>query len=183
MVHELAEEAPAGELVVRFAEDGRAVLGGAARRLDPEAGRQDASVEPGGLVEGLDHVQVAAPPGCEPEARRFYGELLGLAELEKPASLRDRGGVWFAAGNQQLHVGVAEPFEPARKAHPALRVQPNCIDDLAAALEAAGKRVVWDDELEGVRRCFSEDPWGNRVELIAAGWGWATPAGTCPPGA
>jgi hypothetical protein len=32
-------------------------------------------------VDGLDHVQVAAPPGCEREARRFYGELLGLREL------------------------------------------------------------------------------------------------------
>jgi hypothetical protein len=33
-------------------------------------------------VTGLHHVQVAAPPGCEPEARAFYGERLGLRELE-----------------------------------------------------------------------------------------------------
>ena len=71
----------------------------------------------------LDHVQVAAPPGCEPEARRFYGQLLGLVELEKPAPLRARGGVWFAlGGGAQLHIGVEDPFAPARKAHPALRV-------------------------------------------------------------
>jgi catechol 2,3-dioxygenase-like lactoylglutathione lyase family enzyme len=67
-------------------------------------------------VATLDHVQVAAPPGCEAEARAFYGELLGLEEVEKPDSLRGRGGVWF----QQLHVGVEEDFRPARKAHPAL---------------------------------------------------------------
>jgi hypothetical protein len=68
-------------------------------------------------VPVLDHVQVAAPPRCEAAAREFYGELLGLVEVEKPDSLRGRGGVWF----QQLHVGVEEEFRPARKAHPALR--------------------------------------------------------------
>ena len=84
----------------------------------------------------LDHVQVAAPPGCEAEARRFYGDLLGLAEVEKPEPLRSRGGVWF----EQLHVGVEEDFAPARKAHPALRVPD--LDALAERLAAAGKRVA-----------------------------------------
>jgi nitronate monooxygenase len=176
VAHELAEEAPAAELVVRFAEDARAALATATARLEP-------TIERRGLVGGLDHVQVAAPPGCEAEARRFYGELLGLAEVDKPESLRDRGGVWFAAGAQQFHVGVTERFEPARKAHPALRVHPSGIDELAAGLEVAGRPVVWDEEIAGVRRFFSEDPWGNRVELLAAGWDWATPAGTHPPGA
>jgi catechol 2,3-dioxygenase-like lactoylglutathione lyase family enzyme len=48
------------------------------------------------MLAGVDHVQVAAPPGCEAEARRFYGELLGLAEIAKPESLAAAGGVWFA---------------------------------------------------------------------------------------
>ena len=111
------------------------------------------------MVE-LDHVQVAAPPGCEAAARAFYGELLGLEEVEKPESLRDRGGVWF----QQLHIGVEEDFRPARKAHPALRVQN--IDSTASRLTAAGKRVEWDDALPGIRRFYTSDPWGNRVELL-----------------
>jgi catechol 2,3-dioxygenase-like lactoylglutathione lyase family enzyme len=123
------------------------------------------------FVEGLDHVQVAAPARCESEARRFYGDLLGLPELEKPAGLRAGGGVWFAAGAQQLHVGVAEPFQPARKAHPALRVRPDKLDELAGRLEAAGVRVSWNGEIEGVRRFFVADPWGNRVELMAAAQG------------
>lgn len=67
----------------------------------------------------LDHVQLAAPRGCESEARRFFGELLGLPEVEKPESLKARGGAWFQVGSQQLHIGVEEPFAPARKAHPA----------------------------------------------------------------
>lgn len=117
-------------------------------------------------VRGLDHVQLAAPPGCEPAARRFYGELIGLAEIAKPEPLRARGGVWFALGAQQLHVGVEEPFAPARKAHPALWVTAGTLDALAERLAAAGADVAWDDVLPGVRRLFTSDPWGNRVELL-----------------
>jgi catechol 2,3-dioxygenase-like lactoylglutathione lyase family enzyme len=119
------------------------------------------------FVIGLDHVQVAAPPGCEREARRFYGELLGLPEIDKPEQLRGRGGVWFGVGAQQLHIGVQEPFSPARKAHPALRVHDGELDALALRLTEGGAEVVWDEELPAVRRFFSEDPWGNRVEFLA----------------
>jgi catechol 2,3-dioxygenase-like lactoylglutathione lyase family enzyme len=117
-------------------------------------------------ITGLDHVQVAAPAGSEDAARRFYGEVLGLPELEKPEALRARGGVWFACGAQQLHVGiVARDFAPATKAHPALSASD--LDSIAARLTAAGAAVQWDDELAGVRRFFTTDPWGNRVELLA----------------
>jgi len=118
-------------------------------------------------VLALDHVQLAAPPGCEDEARRFYGDLLGLPELPKPESLRARGGVWFAVGAQQLHIGVEEPFSPARKAHPALRVDPDSLDAMADRLRAAGVEPRWDEELPGVRRFYADDPWGNRIELLA----------------
>lgn len=119
------------------------------------------------FIEGLDHVQVAAPRGCEAEARQFFGELLGLAEVDKPQSLRARGGVWFQAGHQQLHVGVEEPFSPAEKAHPALRVRPGALDECAARLKAVGVEVLWDDALDDVRRFYAEDPWGNRIEFLA----------------
>ena len=119
-------------------------------------------------VLGFDHVQLAAPPGCELEARRFYGDVLGLQEVPKPRSLAGRGGVWFGVGAQQLHVGVEEPFSPARKAHPALRVEPAELDAVAERLAAAGATVLWDDTLPNVRRFYTEDPWGNRVELLAA---------------
>ncbi|MGH3029486.1 MAG: VOC family protein [Gaiellaceae bacterium] len=120
------------------------------------------------MLAGLDHVQVAAPPGCEAEARRFYGELLGLAEIAKPESLAAAGGVWFACGAQELHVGVAEDFAPATKAHPGLRVtDAAALDELAERLRAAGARVEPDDRLPGRRRFYTQDPWGNRVELLA----------------
>jgi catechol 2,3-dioxygenase-like lactoylglutathione lyase family enzyme len=117
------------------------------------------------VITGLDHVQVAAPPGCEAEARAFYGRLLGLPELEKPPALAVRGGAWFACGAQQLHVGVDQGFTPAGKAHPALLAA-----DLAAVAErltGAGAPVRWDDEIPGVARFYTEDPWGNRLEIVA----------------
>jgi catechol 2,3-dioxygenase-like lactoylglutathione lyase family enzyme len=116
------------------------------------------------MIRGLDHVQVAAPPACEAPARRFYGEVLGLPELEKPEPLRERGGVWFSCGEQQLHVGVDERFEPARKAHPALAVSD--YDELQARLRRAGVDVEDDDSIPGLRRSYVHDPWGNRLELV-----------------
>jgi catechol 2,3-dioxygenase-like lactoylglutathione lyase family enzyme len=119
-------------------------------------------------ILGLDHVQLAAPPGCEPAAREFYGGLLGLAEIPKPAALAGRGGVWFRLGGQQLHIGVEPGFSPARKAHPAFAVRADELDRLADRLARAGVPVTWAAELQGVRRFYAEDPWGNRLELLAA---------------
>lgn len=117
-------------------------------------------------VVGLDHVQLAAPPGCEESARRFFGSLLGLREVAKPEALKARGGVWFALGAQQLHVGVSDSFAPARKAHPALLVARGELDALAERLQAAGVPVTWDGAIPGTRRFYAEDPWGNRIELV-----------------
>jgi catechol 2,3-dioxygenase-like lactoylglutathione lyase family enzyme len=119
-------------------------------------------------IFGLDHVQIAAPPGCEATARAFYGDLLGLAEIPKPAPLAIRGGVWFRLGSQQLHIGVEPDFAPARKAHPAFKVRPEDLDPLGERLAAAGLRLTWDLEVPGTRRFYTEDPWGNRLELLAA---------------
>ena len=118
-------------------------------------------------IVGLDHVQLAAPPGREAEARAFYGTLLGLPEIAKPPVLAARGGVWFACGGdgQQLHVGVEREFAPARKAHPALLVDD--LDALATRLREAAYEVSWDDAIPGVRRCYVADPFGNRLELVA----------------
>jgi catechol 2,3-dioxygenase-like lactoylglutathione lyase family enzyme len=120
-------------------------------------------------LRGIDHVQVAAPAGCEATARAFYGDLLGLAEVPKPASLAARGGVWFALGTQALHVGVEEGFRPAGRAHPALTCTD--LDELAARLAAAGSPVSWDSEIPGVRRFYTSDPFGNRLEIVALGCG------------
>ncbi len=119
-------------------------------------------------IIGLDHVQVAAPIGCEEAARQFYGGLLGLSELEKPVALRERGGVWFACGTHQLHVGVTDDFSPATKAHPALQVRPTDLNLIAERLTEARARVQWDNAIPDTLRFYTADPWGNRIELIGA---------------
>jgi catechol 2,3-dioxygenase-like lactoylglutathione lyase family enzyme len=111
----------------------------------------------------IDHVQLAAPRGCEPAARQFFGDLLGLEELEKPERLRSRGGCWFKIGARQLHIGVEEAFRPATKAHPAFAVSD--IDALFARLDAAKVACAWDQPVGGVRRFYATDPWGNRLEF------------------
>jgi catechol 2,3-dioxygenase-like lactoylglutathione lyase family enzyme len=116
-------------------------------------------------ILGLHHVQLAAPPGCEDDARRFFGELLGLEELPKPESLAGRGGVWFRTGAQELHVGVEQDFSPARKAHPAFAVAD--VEALRARLEAAGVATADAPGIPGLARFYVADPWGNRIELTA----------------
>jgi catechol 2,3-dioxygenase-like lactoylglutathione lyase family enzyme len=122
----------------------------------------------------LHHVQVACPPGGEDEARRFYAGGLGLTEVEKPADLRSRGGAWFrgydvrGAATAELHVGVEDPFAPARKAHPAFVVDD--LDGVADALGRAGFEVDLGHEhtFDGYRRFHTRDPHGNRVEVLQA---------------
>lgn len=119
------------------------------------------------MIAGIDHVQVAMPEGAEAAARAFYGELLGLVEVPKPAVLAARGGVWFACGPGQLHLGVETPFAPAGKAHPALRVASReALDALAARLDAAGCAVRFDQAIPELRRFYVADPFGNRLELL-----------------
>lgn len=114
-------------------------------------------------VLGLHHVQIACPAGSEDDLRGFYGDLLGMPEIPKPPVLSARGGVWFEAGDRQLHCGVEADFRPARKAHPCFLVKD--VDAMAKGVASAGGEVRWDESIPGVRRFHTDDPVGNRVEL------------------
>jgi catechol 2,3-dioxygenase-like lactoylglutathione lyase family enzyme len=116
---------------------------------------------------GIDHVQLAMPPRGEADARRFYGTLLGLREMERPAALGDRGGCWFVGpGGTAIHLGVDQRFIAARKAHPCLIVAD--LDVARARLANAGAPIVEDDADTGLARCYTADPFGNRIELVDA---------------
>jgi catechol 2,3-dioxygenase-like lactoylglutathione lyase family enzyme len=121
-----------------------------------------------GRLAGLHHVQLAIPAGAEDVAEGFYGDLLGLVRVEKPVALAGRGGAWFRApgGSPEVHLGVEEPFVPARKAHPAFEV--HGIDAIADRLASAGVAIVWDDTeiFPGRRRFHAADPFGNRLEFV-----------------
>lgn len=114
-------------------------------------------------IVGIHHVQVSCPPGSEDLLRHFYGVICGMPEIPKPPLLAARGGVWFAAGERELHCGVEEGFRPALKAHPCLAVDD--IDAVAAAVAGAGGDVLWETNIPGTRRFHTHDPVGNRIEF------------------
>ena len=112
----------------------------------------------------IDHVQLAMPPGEESKARSFYVDVLGMNEMTKPDALAKRGGAWFSFGNVQIHLGAEEKFQPAKKAHVALTVRDAA--PLRAKLLQSGYRVQDDDLIPNVKRFYTNDSFGNRIEFI-----------------
>ncbi len=122
------------------------------------------------------HVQLAIPVGAEDRAREFYAVALGLTEVDKPVELAGRGGCWFRSAADggpgvELHLGVEEPFVPARKAHPGIML--DGIQELALLAERiahAGFEVDWRERktFAGYERFHCRDPFGNRLEVLAA---------------
>jgi catechol 2,3-dioxygenase-like lactoylglutathione lyase family enzyme len=116
-------------------------------------------------VLGVHHVQITVGKGQDEAARRFYCEVLGLPEVEKPDALKPRGGFWLRVGDRQVHVGVEDGIDrPATKAHVAYQV-----DDVEAwrpRLLAAGAQILESVPIPGYRRFEFRDPFGNRVEFI-----------------
>ena len=117
-------------------------------------------------LPAIDHVQIAMPAGGEAAARRFFVNLVGLREIPKPTDMAASGGCWFALAGAELHLGVERDFQPARKAHVALRV--DGLELLQQALVAAGHAVQVDRPVNGRARFFTADPFGNRIEFTAA---------------
>ncbi|MEW6130281.1 MAG: VOC family protein [Acidobacteriota bacterium] len=111
----------------------------------------------------IHHVQLTIREGDEARARAFYGELLGLTEIEKPEPLKPRGGLWFEMGNIQLHLGV-EAFQGESKRHPAFEVEN--LQAIREYLEAKGVRVKDEINIPAIERFSFFDPFGNRIELM-----------------
>ncbi|TYR81441.1 glyoxalase [Priestia megaterium] len=114
--------------------------------------------------KAIDHIQLAAPPGSEEEARKFFTNILGFKELEKPNELKERGGVWFGFGNYQVHIGIEHSFSPAKKAHPAFEVEN--IHALKEHLRKHHVDFTEDTNLPGAERLYMADPFGNRIEIL-----------------
>lgn len=119
---------------------------------------------------GVDHIQLTMPPGNEARASQFYGQLLGLEEIEKPSAFLKSGGCWFNGPNFQLHLGVEADFVPAKKAHTAFLVT-----DLAAFVQKMaehGYPFTPDPRVAGRQRGYLHDPFGNRLEFMQDGDGF-----------
>ncbi|HQX10905.1 MAG TPA: GNAT family N-acetyltransferase [Thermoflexales bacterium] len=118
-------------------------------------------------VHRIHHVQVCVSSAELERARAFYLDLLGLPEIHKPESLKDRGGFWAEVGGQQLHVSTEEGVDRTRtKAHIAWQVR--ALSDWRAKLEAAGCATLDSIPIPGYDRFEARDPFGNRIEFIQA---------------
>jgi catechol 2,3-dioxygenase-like lactoylglutathione lyase family enzyme len=129
----------------------------------PPAGSGGSQTD-GVSFQRLHHVQLAIPPAGEDACRRFWGDIMGMTEVEKPPALAARGGCWFRRGGLEVHLGVASDFVAAPKAHPGILV--DGLDLLATRLTDAGVEVRWDPDFPGYRRFYADDPFGNRLEFL-----------------
>lgn len=114
-------------------------------------------------IKKLDHVQLSIPAGCEAAARKFYRDVLGLTEVEKPSALIVNGGLWFAVADIQLHLGIEDNHGKVKR-HPAFEVE-----DLAQArtyLASHDVEIKEEIPIPGIRRFSFYDPFGNRIELL-----------------
>ena len=118
-------------------------------------------------ILGIEHIQLAMPEGSENQAKEFYVNVLGFVEITKPTDLAKRGGVWLECETIQLHLGIEKDFRPARKAHPAFVV--DNLDEFIIKAKSAGIEIdTSQPQLEGFKRVFIFDPFGNRIELMEA---------------
>lgn len=117
------------------------------------------------MILGLHHAQITIPKGMEEEGKQFYCEILGLEEVEKPDSLKGRGGFWLRVGDREVHVGTEEGFDRlTTKAHLAYQVTD--ISYWRNRLEEEGISIMEGVPIPGYDRFEFRDPFGNRVEMI-----------------
>ncbi|MEV5508628.1 glyoxalase [Streptomyces orinoci] len=114
--------------------------------------------------DGVHHLHLAIPPGGEGLSRVFWGDLLGMTELEKPVEPGSLGGCRFRGGRLEVHLFVESDFRPFREARPAILVR--CLGDLARRLEDKGHPITWEDGLPGFDRFHTFDKVGNRLEFL-----------------
>ncbi|HMS34288.1 MAG TPA: VOC family protein [Ignavibacteria bacterium] len=111
----------------------------------------------------LDHIQICIPKGKEDDARKFYTNILGLNEIQKPADLIPNGGLWYEAADIQLHIGT-ENWTSRSKRHPAFEIEN--LNDTRKYLEEKGVSVQDEMKIPGVNRYSFFDPFGNRIEFL-----------------
>ncbi|AWE07367.1 glyoxalase [Lysinibacillus sp. 2017] len=117
------------------------------------------------MILGLHHAQITIPSGAEEEGKNFYCNVLGLEEIEKPVSLRGRGGFWLQVGNKEVHVGTEDGFDRlTTKAHLAYQVED--VSYWRSLLMEKGIKILDSVPIPNFERFEFRDPFGNRVEII-----------------
>lgn len=117
------------------------------------------------MIKGLHHVQITIPKGKEEEGKKFYCGILGLQEVEKPESLKGRGGFWIKVGDKEVHIGTEDDFDRMKtKAHIAYEVED--ISYWKLRLSQENIKILDAVPISNFERFEFRDPFGNRVEMI-----------------
>jgi catechol 2,3-dioxygenase-like lactoylglutathione lyase family enzyme len=114
----------------------------------------------------IHHVNVTVPKSLEDAAKHFYGVVMGLTEVPKPAESRARGGAWYQLGDLQLHLSIEEGpgAECLSKRHVCYTV--SSLTDAEQRFRDAGVEIFPDDmPTPGWSRFYVRDPGGNRLEI------------------
>ena len=112
-------------------------------------------------VIGVHHVSLQVEDLAA--ARQFYGDVLGLLEIERPDFAVE--GAWFQLGTSQLHLGVEDGHLASVRQHFAVLVAD--LDSAVATIEAHGVSVRKAGlTLPGAGyQAFVRDPSGNLIDL------------------
>ena len=119
------------------------------------------------MIKRLDHVDIIIPKGSDNEARQYYCGILGLKEIDKPEVLKKNGGLWLQLDGSQVHLSYEKKdgVDPRKtKAHLAFEVQN--LEQLEAELHKKGFQTKQQEQLPGLKRIESEDPFGHRLEFL-----------------
>ncbi len=114
-------------------------------------------------LRSLQHVSSPYPEGEDASVRRFYGEVLGLRELQTPSTLAGMRLVWFSAGEGlELHF-FPSPTHPDSLRHFCLDIED--LEETRRRLHEAGLEPYDDTPIPNRPRFFCRDPVGNLIEF------------------
>ncbi|MGI8688020.1 MAG: VOC family protein [Thermomicrobiales bacterium] len=120
-------------------------------------------------IKRLQHVSIGIEAGREDEARRFYGEALGLREKPRPMGLEARALIWYDIGEDEheIHLLRTDPagLEPPRAAD-HLCIEVNDIAAMRAHLNDKDVPIKETSVIDNRPRFFVADPFGNSIELV-----------------
>jgi catechol 2,3-dioxygenase-like lactoylglutathione lyase family enzyme len=102
-------------------------------------------------------------------SQRFFGDVLGLKELERPSF--NFSGVWYALGDRQLHLIVQDSAGSdaadriSRSDHMALEVSD--LNAVKKVLDGAGIEFgEGSNQALGMDQIFCRDPDGHVIEFV-----------------
>jgi catechol 2,3-dioxygenase-like lactoylglutathione lyase family enzyme len=117
------------------------------------------------MVTAFHHVNVTVPSELEDAAKQFYGSVLGLKQVPKPAASR-QSGAWYQIGSTQLHLSIEDGADSANSSrHVCFSVSD--LVEMEKKFRNAGVEIIPDPRpVPGTSRFYVRDPGGNQLEIV-----------------